>query len=37
MAKTCSLVLDSGWFEPYDPSNPDDIDAAERALQFKVN
>jgi len=30
-----SIVADSGWYEPADPENESDVQAAERALQFK--
>lgn len=30
------ITIDSGWYEPMDPSNDLDIKAAERAVQFKV-
>jgi len=30
------ITIDSGWLEPSDPNNPEDIKASERALQFKV-
>jgi len=30
------ITLDVGWYEPADPSNQTHVDAAERALQFKV-
>ncbi|ODN04810.1 Lactase-like protein [Orchesella cincta] len=29
------ITIDSGWLEPSDPNNPEDIEASERALQFK--
>jgi len=29
------ITIDSGWYEPLDPENPDDVEAAERALYFK--
>lgn len=31
------ITIDSGWYEPLDPQNPLDVDAAERTQQFKVN
>lgn len=31
------ITIDSGWYEPLDPQNPLDVDAAERTRQFKVN
>jgi beta-glucosidase/6-phospho-beta-glucosidase/beta-galactosidase len=30
------ITIDSGWYEPKDPQNPQDVAAAERAIQFKV-
>lgn len=30
------ITIDSGWLEPADPNNPEDIEASERALHFKV-
>jgi hypothetical protein len=30
------ISIDSGYYEPKNPSNPDDVAAAERALKFKV-
>lgn len=30
------ITIDSGWLEPADPNNPGDIEASQRALQFKV-
>ncbi|ODM94351.1 Lactase-phlorizin hydrolase [Orchesella cincta] len=29
------VTLDSGWYEPEDPNNPDHVEAAERAVLFK--
>jgi len=29
------ITLDSGWYEPKDPSNASHVEAAERAIQFK--
>jgi len=29
------ITLDSGWYEPKDPSNPSHVEAAERGIQFK--
>lgn len=31
------ITIDSGWLEPADPNNPEDIKASQRALQFKVS
>ena len=31
-----SLVLNSEWYEPRNPSDPRDIEAAETALQFQL-
>ncbi|CAL8137063.1 unnamed protein product [Orchesella dallaii] len=31
----CGITIDSEWFEPEDPSNPDHVEAAERAQRFK--
>jgi len=30
------ITLDTEWMEPSDPENPEHVDAAERAIQFKV-
>lgn len=30
------ITIDSEWLEPADPNNPQDIEASQRALQFKV-
>lgn len=30
------ITIDSGWYEPKNVSNPEDHEAAERALKFKV-
>ena len=32
----CGITIDSGWYEPAS-DKPEDIEAAERAVQFKVN
>jgi beta-glucosidase len=32
---TVGITLDSGWYEPLNASNPSDVAAAERGLQFK--
>ena len=31
------ISLDSAWYEPEDPTNPDDAAAAQRAMSFKVS
>jgi lactase-phlorizin hydrolase len=31
-----SIVLNSEWYEPKNPSNPKDIQAAETALQYQL-
>jgi len=30
------ITLDSGWYEPKNPNSTNDVEAAERAIQFKV-
>ena len=31
------MSIDSSWYEPEDPSNPDDVAAAQRAIDFRVS
>jgi lactase-phlorizin hydrolase len=32
---TCGITIDSGWYEPKDPNNPADVEAAIRTVTFK--